>query len=140
MMFLNNIKNILLYYDFQPLLLFWIISDIFNNMVLWTSYDYWLELGQGGTYFLYLGYFIASILILLCINNLKNLAKCVSLYLLIYLFSTIRYIVSLYNSSDITFEMMDYKNLFITAWYFTMWVWILIKLKNENLHKKLRNE
>jgi hypothetical protein len=30
-------KDTLLYYDFQPLLFFWITSDVLNNQVLWTS-------------------------------------------------------------------------------------------------------
>ena len=137
-MFLSNIKNILLYYDYQPLLFFWVVSDIFNNMFLWTSYGYWCDLGQANTYFLYIAFFIASIFILCCINNLKRLSTAVTIYLLIYLYSTIRYLLNIYGG-DVGFEVMDFKNLFITVWYFVLWAWILVKLKNEHLHKKIKN-
>ena len=126
------------FYDFQPLLFFWILSDLFNNQVLYTNYDYWLELGQPNTYWLYMCYFVASLSIIIFLNNLKVLIRCVSFYLLLYLFSTVRYLVSIYTDSN-GFLLEDFKALFITTWYFSMWVWILIKLKKEKLHKILGN-
>tara|TARA_R110002012_G_scaffold69650_2_gene180155 strand:+ start:278 stop:706 length:429 start_codon:yes stop_codon:yes gene_type:complete len=142
MLFLNNyfkkIKDILLYYDYQPLLLFWITSDVFNNMVLWTNYSYWLELGQPNTYFLYLTYLIISLGILLSLHNLRRLILFISCYLIVYIYSTVRYLLDIYNAVDIDFGIMDFKNIFITAWYFSMWAWILFKLKKENLHRNER--
>ena len=38
--YIKNISNVLNFYDFQPLLFFWILSDLFNNQVLWTDYQY----------------------------------------------------------------------------------------------------
>tara|TARA_R110000764_G_scaffold219608_2_gene307346 strand:- start:225 stop:362 length:138 start_codon:yes stop_codon:yes gene_type:complete len=32
----------------------------------------------------------------------------------------------------------DFRALLITAWYFSMWLWIYFKLKNEQLHKSLQ--
>ena len=136
--YLNKIKNTLVYFDFQPLLFFWISSDILNNMVLWTTHSFWVEQGQGNTYFLYLAYLILSILMLLFINNYKRLSVFVNLYLILYLFSTIRYLVSIDYS--IGFEIVDYKNILITLWYSFMWIWIAFKIKNENLYKELNNE
>ena len=135
MRYFTKLKEILLYYDYQPLLLFWVISDIFNNMVLWTTYFYWEELGQPYTYFLYLTYLYISIGILVCINHLKRLIIFVSSHLVVYVYSAVRYIVDIYTATDTGFDVFDFKNLFITAWYFTMWTWILFKLKNENLHR-----
>ena len=137
-MYFNKLKKVLLYFDFQPLLFFWVLSDVFNNMVLWSTHSIWVEQGQGNTYFLYLAYLILSILMLLFIHNYKRLSLFVNLYLCLYLFSTIRYLVNI--DWSIGFEIIDYKNIFITLWYSTMWIWIAFKIKNENLHKQLNNE
>ena len=60
------------------------------------------------------------------------------LYLGLYLFSTIRYLVNI--DWGVGFETIDYKNMIITIWYSLMWLWIAFKIKNEILHKELRNE
>jgi hypothetical protein len=134
--YIQNIKNILVYYDVQPLLLWWCVSDIFNNQVLWTTYDYWLELGQPNTYWLYMTYIVLSLTIVINLNNLKFLIKSIGLYLILYLFSTIRYLVSIYTEDE-GFLLIDFKNIFITLWYSSMWLWIYFKLKKEKLHKSL---
>jgi hypothetical protein len=134
--YIQNIKNILVYYDVQPLLLWWCVSDVFNNQVLWTTYDYWLELGQPNTYWLYLTYLVLSLTIVINLNNLKFLIKSIGLYLILYLFSTIRYLVSIYTEDE-GFLLIDFKNIFITMWYSSMWLWIYFKLKQEKLHKSL---
>ena len=136
MKYIQNIKNILVYYDVQPLLLWWCVSDVFNNQVLWTTYDYWLELGQPNTYWLYMAYLILSLTIVINLNNLKFLIKSIGLYLILYLFSTIRYLVSIYTEDE-GFLLIDFKNIFITLWYSSMWLWIYFKLKKEKLHKSL---
>lgn len=136
MKYIQNIKNILVYYDVQPLLLWWCVSDVFNNQVLWTTYDYWLELGQPNTYWLYLTYLVLSLTIVINLNNLKFLIKSIGLYLILYLFSTIRYLVSIYTEDE-GFLLIDFKNIFITMWYSSMWLWIYFKLKQEKLHKSL---
>ncbi len=135
-MYFNKLKKVLLYFDFQPLLFFWVLSDVFNNMVLWSTHSIWVEQGQGNTYFLYLAYLILSVLMLVFIHNYKRLSVFVNLYLCLYLFSTIRYLVNI--DWSIGFEIIDYKNIFITLWYSSMWIWIAFKIKNENLHKELR--
>ena len=136
MKYIQNIKNILVYYDVQPLLLWWCVSDVFNNQVLWTTYDYWLELGQPNTYWLYMTYLVLSFTIVINRNNLKFLIKSIGLYLILYLFSTIRYLVSIYTEDE-GFLLIDFKNIFITLWYSSMWLWIYFKLKKEKLHKSL---
>ena len=136
MKYIQNIKNILVYYDVQPLLLWWCVSDVFNNQVLWTTYDYWLELGQPNTYWLYMAYLVLSLTIVINLNNLKFLIKSIGLYLILYLFSTIRYLVSIYTEDE-GFLLIDFKNIFITLWYSSMWLWIYFKLKKEKLHKSL---
>ena len=137
--YFKKIKEKLLYFDFQPLLIFWVLSDIFNNMVLWSNHSLWVEQGQGNTYFLYVAYLIVSVLMIIFIHNIKVLCTLVRVYLCLYSFSTIRYLVNMYTG-DIVFTLSDYKNIFITLWYSLMWIWIAFKLKNENLHKELRDE
>ena len=136
--YFTKLIRVLLYFDFQPLLFFWVLSDVFNNMVLWSNHSLWVEQGQGNTYFLYLAYLILSLLMLLSLHNYKRLSILINLYLCLYLFSTIRYL--LYSVDYQNVEMIDYKNIFITIWYSMMWIWIAFKIKNENLHKQLKNE
>ena len=133
--YFQNIKNILIYFDYHSLLFWWCISDCLNNQVLWTNYSYWLELGQPNTYWLYLTYLILSLSIVLSLNNLNYLIRFIGMYLILYLFSTIRYCLSIYTEEN--FDLQDFKSLLITAWYFSMWLWIYLKLKKEQLHKSL---
>ena len=60
-----KISEILKFHDIQPLLLFWCFSDVLNNQVLWTDYNFWLELEQPNTYYLYMVYLIVRIVIFL---------------------------------------------------------------------------
>jgi hypothetical protein len=136
--YFKRLSAILIYFDVQPLLFWWVASDTLNNMVLWSNHQLWIEQGQGNTYFLYLAYLILSVSMLLFIHNYKILSKIITLYLGLYLFSTIRYLVNI--DWNVGFEIVDYKNITITLWYSTMWLWIAFKVKNENLHKELNNE
>ena len=132
-----NIKNTLLYFDFEPLLFMWVASDILNNMVLWTSLSYWEAEGQPYTYWLYFAYLIGSIGMMVFLHNKKWLANFITYYLIIYLFSTIRYLVNIFGGEGEPFTFIDAKNILITCWYASMWVWILFKVKKEILHKSL---
>ena len=136
--YFSSIKNTLLYFDFQPLLFFWISSDILSNQVLWTNLSYWEAAGQPNTYWLYFSYLIISMSMLAFIHNIKWLSRFVTLYLILYLFSTIRYLVNIFGGDGESFAIIDFKNILITCWYAFMWVWILFKLKKEILHRSLR--
>ena len=115
----------------------WVASDILNNMVLWTTLSYWEELGQPNTYWLYFTYLIGSLGMLVFLHNKKWLARFISFYLTIYLFSTIRYLVNIFSGEGEAFTVIDAKNILITCWYASMWIWILFKVKKEILHKTL---
>ena len=140
MKYFKKIQETLLYYDFQPLLFFWVFSDILNNQVLWTSLSYWEVVGQPYTYWLYFSYLIISISMMVFIHNIKWLSRFVSVYLTLYLFSTIRYLVNIFSIEGEPFGVTDFKNILITCFYAFMWSWILFKLKREILHKDLNNE
>ena len=140
MKYFKKIQETLLYYDFQPLLFFWVFSDILNNQVLWTNLSYWESVGQPYTYWLYFSYLVVSISMMIFIHNIKWLSRFVSVYLTLYLFSTIRYLVNIFSIEDEPFGVTDFKNILITCFYAFMWSWILFKLKREILHKDLNNE
>mgnify|MGYP003632861494 FL=1 len=140
MKYFKKIQETLLYYDFQPLLFFWVFSDILNNQVLWTNLSYWESVGQPYTYWLYFSYLVVSISMMIFIHNIKWLSRFVSVYLTLYLFSTIRYLVNIFNVEGEPFDVTDFKNILITCFYAFMWSWILFKLKREILHKDLNNE
>ena len=130
--------DILKYYDVQPLLLFWCVSDILNNQVLWTDYQYWLDLGQPNTYYLYMAYLIVSIGIFTSMYCIKRCTFFVSVYLLLTLFATIRYVVDLSCNPESSFDLAAVRALTITFFYLFIWVWIWLKLKNEILYRKLK--
>ena len=134
--YLQKIKDILIYFDFEPLLFMWVASDILNNMVLWTTLDYWESVDQPNTYWLYLTYLISSVGMMVFLHNKKWLARFISFYLTVYLFSTIRYLVNIFGDGQ-DFTIIDTKNILITCWYASMWIWILFKVKKEILHKTL---
>ena len=137
--YLKKIKETLIYFDFQPLLFFWITSDILNNQVLWTTLDYWTKVGQPNTYWLYFAYLTMSVSMMISLHNTTWLARFVTGYLVLNLFSTIRYLVNIYATIDTEpITLVDGKNILITLWYSFMWTWILLKLKLEVLHKSLK--
>ena len=85
--YFKSIKNTLLYFDFQPLLFFWISSDILNNLVLWTELSYWEAAGQPNTYWLYFSYLVCSTLMLVFIHNYKMVIKiCINLLNTLFVF------------------------------------------------------
>ena len=134
--YFSKIKRALIYYDFEPLLFMWVVSDILNNMALWKSLSYWKAEGQPNTYWLYFAYLVGSVGMLIFLHNKKWLARFITYYLIIYLFSTIRYLVNIFSNDEV-FAVMDFKNILVTCWYASMWVWILFKVKKEILHKSL---
>ncbi len=136
-MYFKKIKDTLLYFDFQPLLFFWVASDILNNQILWTTLKYWTEAGQPNTYWLYSAYLTISVSMMISLHKTKWLVKFVTAYLILYLFSTIRYLVSVFGGDE-AFVLIDFKNILITCWYAFMWAWILFKLKKEILERSLK--
>ena len=130
-------KDILVYYDYQPLLLFWSVSDLFNNQVLWTTLSFWQEAGQPDTYFVYWAYLIISLGLLTTLHRVEWCVKFVAAYLMMHIFSTIRFLVDLYSTPDLEFELVIVRNLTITFVYFILWLWIYAKMKKEALHKKI---
>tara|TARA_R110000744_G_scaffold233613_2_gene351552 strand:+ start:363 stop:620 length:258 start_codon:yes stop_codon:yes gene_type:complete len=82
-------------------------------------------------------YLVFSLGIVLSLNNLNALIKMITLYIGLYMFSTVRYILNIFSEMEEVFDTEDFRALWITTWYFSMWVWILLKLKKEKLHKDI---
>ena len=61
----------------------------------------------------------------------------ISVYLSLYLFSTVRYLLNMFSEIGDDISLEDFRALFITTWYFSMWVWILLKLKKESRISKI---
>jgi len=134
---IQKYREILVYHDHQPLLFFWAVSDLFNNQVLWTNLSFWRDAGQPDTYFLYMAYLFISIGILATLNRINLCVRFVFSYLMLHIFSTVRFLVDLYLAPDLEFELVIVKNLTITFVYFILWVWIYTKMKTEALYKKV---
>lgn len=137
--YFKNILEILKFHDIQPLLLFWCFSDVLNNQVLWTDYNFWLELKQPNTYYLYIVYLIVSCGMLFFLNNLVWLSRFITAYLLLTMFATVRYIVDLFTNTEADFDNQALRALIITLFYLVMWSWIWFKVKREILYKKITN-
>jgi len=130
-------KEILIYHDHQPLLLFWAVSDLFNNQVWWTDLAFWESVGQPDTYYLYFVYLFISLGILLTLNRVEWCARFVFGYLMLHIFSTVRFLTDLYLTPDLEFELVIVKNLTITFIYFVLWTWIYTKMKKEAVFRKI---
>ncbi len=135
--FLKAYKDILVYHDYGPLLLFWNISDLANNRVLWMSYGEALDGGNEWAYFQYCLYFVVALGMLFSLPNIRSCSRFVGTYLLLYIFSTTRFLVNVF--SDPEFAAGDVgRSLVVTGVYFTLWVWIYVKMRMEVMHKDLR--
>ena len=135
--FLKAYKDILVYHDYGPLLLFWNIADLANNRVLWMTYGEALDNGMEWAYFQYALYFVVALGMLFSLPNIRSCSRFVGTYLLLYIFSTTKFVVSLLNDPEFASGEAG-RALVVTAVYFTLWVWIYVKMRIEVVHKDLR--
>lgn len=134
--FLKPYKEILVYHDYGPLLLFWNVADLANNRVLWTTYAQAIQEGQQWAYMQYALYFVVALGMLFSLPNVRSCVRFVGAYLLLYIFSTTRFVYMV--CADPTFAAGQVKrSLVITGVYFTLWVWIYWKMRLEIIHKDL---
>ena len=135
--FLSSYRDILVYHDYGPLLLFWNIADLANNRVLWMSYGEALDSGIEWAYFQYCLYFVVALGMLFSLPNVRSCSRFVGVYLLLYIFSTTRFIVKVFDDPDFAAGEVG-RSLVVTGVYFTLWVWIYVKMRVEVMHKDLR--
>ncbi len=135
--FLKAYKDILVYHDYGPLLLFWNIADLANNGVLWMGYGEALDNGMEWAYFQYALYFVVALGMLFSLPNIRSCSRFVGTYLLLYVFSTTKFVISLLGDPE--FASGDAgRALVVTGVYFTLWVWIYVKMRIEIVHKDIR--
>ena len=130
-------KNILVYHDYGPLLLFWNIADLANNRVLWMSYGEALDNGMEWAYLQYALYFVVALGMLFSLPNIRSCSRFVGAYLLLYIFSTTKFVVSVLTDDEFAAGEVG-RALVVTGVYFTLWVWIYVKMRMEVMHKDLR--
>ena len=135
--FLKAYKDILVYHDYGPLLLFWNIADLANNRVLWMSYGEAIDNGMEWAYFQYSLYFVVALGMLFSLPNIRSCSRFVGVYLLLYIFSTTRFLVNVFNDPEFAAGDVG-RSLVVTGVYFTLWVWIYVKRRMEVMHKDLR--
>ena len=135
--FLKSYRDIIVYHDYGPLLLFWNISDLVNNRVLWMSYAESLDAGSEWAYFQYSIYFVVALGMLFSLPNIRSCSRFVGAYLLLYIFSTTRFIVKVSSDSAYADSVDISRSLIITGVYFSLWIWIYVKMRIEVVHRKL---
>ena len=135
--FLKSYKDILVYHDYGPLLLFWNIADLANNRVLWMSYGEALDNGMEWAYLQYALYFVVALGMLVSLPNVRSCSRFVGAYLLLYIFSTTKFVVNVINDPEFAVGEVG-RALVVTGVYFSLWVWIYVKMRMEVMHKDLR--
>lgn len=135
--FIHTYWNILVYHDYGPLLLFWNIADLANNRVLWMTYGEALDSGNEWAYFQYSLYFVVALGMLFSLPNIRSCSRFVGAYLLLYIFSTTRFITKVVTDTDFASSVDIGRSLVVTGVYFLLWVWIYVKMRMEILHKDL---
>ena len=134
--YLKSYKDIIVYHDYQPLLLFWNISDIANNRVLWSTYASHQNAGTESAYIQYAIYFCVSLGMLFSLPNLQSSARFVAAYLLLYVFSTTKFVMAVLSDSEFAQSPEVKRSLVVTGVYFTLWCWIYIKMRVEIAKRK----
>ena len=135
--FLKSYKDILVYHDYGPLLLFWNIADLANNRVLWMSYGEALDNGMEWAYLQYALYFVVALGMLCSLPNIRSCSRFVGAYLLLYIFSTTKFVVNVLSDPEFAVGEVG-RALVVTGVYFSLWVWIYVKMRMEVMHKDLR--
>ena len=135
--FFSSYKDIVVYHDYQPLLLFWCTSDLINNRVLWSKYSDWLADGGEWAYLQYCLYFVVALGMFFTLPNIRSCVRFVGGYLLLYIFSTSRFLYLVFTDPEMAENPDIGRSLTVTMVYFTLWLWIYIKMKVEIIHRDL---
>ena len=135
--FLKSYKDILVYHDYGPLLLFWNIADLANNRVLWMSYGEALDNGMEWASLQYALYFVVALGMLFSLPNVRSCSRFVGAYLLLYIFSTTKFVVNVLSDPEFAVGEVG-RALVVTGVYFSLWVWIYVKMRVEVMHKDIR--
>lgn len=135
----KSYKDILVYHDYQPLLLFWNVSDLFNNRVLWSTYWEWKEQGQEWAYLQYALYFVIALGMLASLPNIKSCVRFVGAYLILYIITMTRFLYLFLTNEEVASNPDTPRAITVTVVYFCLWVWLYVRMKVEIAHKKVNH-
>lgn len=101
------------------------------------TYGEALDSGNEWAYFQYSLYFVVALGMLFSLPNIRSCSRFVGAYLLLYIFSTTRFITKVVTDTDFASSVDIGRSLVVTGVYFLLWVWIYVKMRMEILHKDL---
>ena len=135
--YIRSYRDILVYHDYQPLLLFWNVADLANNRVLWMSYGEAIEGGMEWAYFQYCVYFVVALGMLFTLPWLESCVRFVGAYLMLYIFSTTRFVFMVLTDEEFAQNPDIGRSLVVTGVYFVLWLWIYAKMRLELAHRRV---
>jgi hypothetical protein len=144
--YFKRIKDILTYYDYQPMLFFLALYDVIWNIQSYLQETSGSELYFGIFYFdksnfyewQYFVYTILSFLIIIFLHNEKILTRLIIPKVIIclhILFGEIVYYIQIFTgNAELTF--IEYFSLIIFASFYwpMVWIWILFQLLKKRLY------
>ena len=137
--FLKSYRDIIVFHDYQPLLLFWNVADLFNNRVVWSTYWEWKDQGGEWAYLQYALYFVIALGMLFSLPDIRSCARFVGAYILMYIVTMTRFLYLFFTDTDIANNPDTPRAATVTLVYFFLWVWIYIRMRVEIAHKKVND-
>ena len=101
------------------------------------SYGEAIDSGMEWAYLQYALYFVVALGMLFSLPNIRSCSRFVGAYLLLYIFSTTKFVVSVLSDDEFAAGEVG-RALVVTGVYFTLWVWIYVKMRIEIMHKDIR--
>jgi hypothetical protein len=101
------------------------------------SYGEALDNGMEWAYLQYALYFVVALGMLFSLPNIRSCSRFVGAYLLLYIFSTTKFVVNVLSDDEFAVGEVG-RALVVTGVYFSLWVWIYVKMRMEVMHKDIR--
>ena len=148
--YFKRIKDILTYYDYEPLILFVALYDIIMVGASIFGKDEWgCNAFQTFDVYSFLNwmfmiYWFGAILIILCINSPKWLTRFITIHTIqALIYSTDYGSELLYNlitdfNDVVLYYLSFYLDLLRQLFWMYIWIWILFQMKKKELYQRLR--
>lgn len=147
--YFKRIKDILTYYDYEPLIFFvalfdiiWVGQSIFRHDE-WNCNSFQTFSGTNYLSWMVMVYWVCAILIVLCINRPKWLSGLIIIHTIQSLIYSTENTWYLLESTPNLFEeglyyASFYLDLLRQLFWMYVWVWILFQMKKKELYQRLR--
>lgn len=146
--YLKRVKEILTYYDYEPLILFVALFDIvWVGQSIFRTDDWNCNSFQTFSITDYLSwavmiYWFGAILIILCINNPKWLTRIIVVHTIqsiVYATENTWYLFTFFTDflEDGFWYAQFYFDLLRQLFWMYVWVWILFQMKKKELYQRL---